>query len=87
MQTIETKFLGATHSRGSRIKATCRLKSKTIGYDYSLNSSDNHKAAVMALVEDLNAIHAYDMRWYVVAIAENIKGNGIVAIIDGTYIY
>ena len=86
MQSIETKFLGATNSRGSRIKATCWLKSKMVDYDHSLDTSDNHKAAAMALVDELNTSRDSDMQWNIVATAENVKGTGIVAIIDLTHI-
>ena len=54
---IETKFLGATDFRGSRIKAQAmdwqsgeRPKSVTVGYDHALNSEDNHAAAAIRLI-------------------------------------
>jgi hypothetical protein len=51
MQTILTKYLGATNHKGSRIKATNSGKSKsvTISYDYALSTTDNHRKAAAAL--------------------------------------
>ena len=51
MQAIQTKYYGPTNTRGSRFKATCAAHSVTVGYDYSLNIDDNHKAACKALQE------------------------------------
>jgi len=54
MQTIITKYLGPTNHRGSRIKARQSAsyagtpKSITIGWDYSLSTEHNHKAAAIA---------------------------------------
>ena len=84
MQAIQTKFLGPTNTRGSRVKATCWLKSVTIAWDHALNVEDNHKAAIDALVMSLN----YDrkdnssMAWNVTAIGESVDGKGKTAIID-----
>jgi hypothetical protein len=50
-QAIETKFLGPTNFRGSRVKASCQVGSITIGWDDALDPSDNHRAAARALVE------------------------------------
>jgi len=56
MQTIETKYHGATNVRGSRISATASGASIRIcvSYDHSLNSEDNHKAAALQLMDKLN---------------------------------
>jgi len=84
MQAIETKFLGPTNTRGSRVKATCWLKSITIEWDHSYNVEDNHKRAIDTLVMSLN----YDrkdeggMAWKVVAMGESVDGKGKTAIID-----
>ncbi len=50
MQAIETKYIGPTNYRGSRIKATCERGSISISYDNALNSDDAHIAAADALV-------------------------------------
>ena len=50
MQSIQTKFLPATESKGSRIKAKCARGSITIPLDYGLSGDDIHRAAVLALV-------------------------------------
>ena len=49
MQAIQTKYIGPSNVRGSRIKAKAAAGSITLHYDDSLNSDDNHRAAAMAL--------------------------------------
>lgn len=50
MQAIQTKYLPATDSKGSRIKAKCARGSIVIPYPHELTGDDIHRAAVMALV-------------------------------------
>ena len=60
MQTIITKYLGPTNHHGSRIKARQSAsyagapKSITIGWDYSLSTEQNHRAAAMAFAAKMN---------------------------------
>lgn len=55
MQTITTKFIGPTSTRGARIKATsCSGQTLTISYDHALNSDCAHSQAAMALAKKLN---------------------------------
>ena len=49
-QAIATKYLGATNTRGGRIKATAWGGNTTVPYDYALDVQDNHKAAADALI-------------------------------------
>lgn len=51
---ISTKFLSATNSRGSRIKATCQCGSITVSWDHSLDVTENHANAMKALVKKLS---------------------------------
>jgi hypothetical protein len=52
MVAIQTKYIGPTNTRGSRIKAwTDTGFSVTIGYDYSLDDEARHFKAVKAMVE------------------------------------
>jgi hypothetical protein len=53
MQAIITKYLPATNSRGSRIKATCAAGSITISYPYELSGQAVHRKAAEALVAKL----------------------------------
>lgn len=54
-QTISTKYLPATNTRGSRIKAmTTSGISKTVGYKYELNTDQNHIEAAKALFNELD---------------------------------
>jgi len=56
MDAIETRFLGATNTRSSRIKASTLGNygaSITLSYDHALNSWDNHRAAAEALIAKL----------------------------------
>jgi hypothetical protein len=50
MQAIETKYIGPTNHRGSRIKASCERGSITVSYDDAMNSDEAHIAAAQALV-------------------------------------
>ena len=54
MQSIVTKFIGPTNTRGSRVKALADAGSLTTSWDYSLNTDENHRAAAMALVDKLD---------------------------------
>lgn len=51
MQAIETKYIPAANTRGSRIKAECDRGSITIGYPHDLSGDACHIAAADALVE------------------------------------
>ena len=54
MQAITTKYLSATNTRGSRIKATSTSGiSVTVPCRGNLDIEENHKAAVVALVKQL----------------------------------
>ena len=50
-QAIETKFLGPTNRRGSRIVAKAQAGRVTVAYNHALNSEENHAAAAKALAE------------------------------------
>lgn len=50
MQAIHTKYLPATDSNGSRIKAKCARGSITIPFPHELTGDETHRAAVYALV-------------------------------------
>ena len=49
-QAIITKYLPATNTRGSRIKASCERGSITIDYPHELSGDSAHIAAANALV-------------------------------------
>ncbi len=51
MQAIQTKYLPATNSRGSRIKASCERGSLTIPYPHELSGDEVHREAVRQLLE------------------------------------
>jgi hypothetical protein len=54
-QSISTKYLGATNTRGSRVKAKSSSGlSVTLSWDDALNTDDNHQAAALALASKLN---------------------------------
>jgi len=50
MQSIQTKFLSVTDTRGSCIKAKCARGSIVIPYPHELTGEETHRAAVLALV-------------------------------------
>ena len=83
MQAIQTKFIGPTNTKGSRIKAACWLTSITVEWDYALSSEANHEETIVALVEKLNREREFgESRWYVKAIGSSVDGEGYTAIID-----
>jgi len=54
MKAIQTKYLGATNTRGSRIKASdCDGNSITISYPYELSGEAVFKAAAVKLCEKM----------------------------------
>jgi len=50
MQAIHSKYLPATNSRGSRIKATCERGSITIPFPYDKSGDEVHREAVQQLI-------------------------------------
>lgn len=52
MQTVTTKYLPSTNTRGSRIKVSSWLGNQTFGYDHS--SSCAHKAAFSEWLAGVN---------------------------------
>jgi hypothetical protein len=52
-QAIETRYLGPTDFRGSRVKATCEAASVTLSWDDALDSVGNHDAAARALIRKM----------------------------------
>ena len=61
---IETRFLGPTDYRGSRVTAVCKRDSdrayrSVVDWRHELNPTDNHRAAAEALIERLEAELTY----------------------------
>lgn len=55
MIAIETKYLSATNTRGSRyVATTCNGQRLTRGADDALNSDANHLAVATALADKMN---------------------------------
>jgi len=48
-QAIYTKYLPATETKGSRIKASCDRGSLTIGYPHEFSGDEVHREAVRQL--------------------------------------
>lgn len=53
MQAIQTKYIGPTNYRPSRIVAKCDAGKLTVSWDYSLGVDGNHFAACVALMDKL----------------------------------
>lgn len=56
---IKTKTLRPTNYKGTRVKASIRIggekpQSVTLGWEYALNTEENHRQAALALCEKLN---------------------------------
>jgi hypothetical protein len=61
--SIRTKYLSATNSRGSRVKATCQAGSVTVPYDCAHGTVEAHFEAVKALMARKGL--AWGDRWVV----------------------
>ena len=56
MDAIQTKKLSATHTLGTRIKATLLGETSIIlSYNYAISEVSNHREAALALLEKLYA--------------------------------
>ena len=53
MQAIQTKYLPATNTKQSRIKAFCNAGSITIGYPHEHDEARAHYSAAQALIVQL----------------------------------
>jgi hypothetical protein len=54
-QSIQTKYIGPTNTRGSRVSATSASGHRIIlEWDDALNTDDSHKAAAAALARKLD---------------------------------
>jgi len=84
MQAIHTKFIGATNTRGSRIKAyTHAGLSATVSYPYELSYEVAHFEAVKALIakhkldcdmNDMRFCDSADVKGYEFSFANSIVG-------------
>ena len=52
-QAIIIKYLGATNSKGTRIKASAKASSVTLSFDYSAGQEQRIRKAVDALLNKL----------------------------------
>ena len=68
-QAIETRYLGPTNTKGSRIKATAAAGSVTVPYDYALSTEEAHAIAAYTLVTKLGWTGTF-------AQGGNVKGDG-----------
>ena len=71
---IETKYLGATNHRGSRIVARRNHRRVTITYDPAKTPLDNHCAAAMILANEMTT----KGRWIA---ADKHDGDGMVFVL------
>lgn len=71
MQAIQTRFLGPTNYKGSRVKAFCRAGSMSLPWDNSLNSEDNHVRAAKALASKLGWTSEHYKNWHMGTIAND----------------
>lgn len=78
MQTIITKFLPPTNTRGARIIAKCWLTNITIAYPIA-EVNEAHKIAAEQLIVKLKMTTGND--WDIVASGETPDGSGYAFII------
>lgn len=50
LQAVVTKYLPPTDRRGARVKAYCQRGAHTISWNHTLDSDDNHRAAILHLL-------------------------------------
>lgn len=81
MQAIETKYLSATNSRGSRIKASCAAGSVTIPYPHELSGQAVYRLAAETLVKKLGWNHPN----YGKLIGGCLQNNNYVFVFDNTW--
>lgn len=62
-QAILSKYIPATNTRGSRIKAWCERGSITIPYPHDLTGAACHRAAVDALLSKFRAEDGVECSW------------------------
>lgn len=53
MQAIQTKYIGPTNTRQSRIKASAQAGSITVNWNYDLDENENHRAAAAAFIRKM----------------------------------
>lgn len=51
---IQTKFIGPTNHRGSRVKAWCEQGSITVNWDHAQDVETNHRLVAKALAHKLD---------------------------------
>jgi hypothetical protein len=78
-QAIQTKWLGPTNRRGSRVKAWSDAGSKITNWDYSLGIEGNHAAAALALARKLG----WEGKW----IGGGLAGSGCAFVQDDGSFY
>lgn len=88
MQTVITRYLSPTHTRGARIKVISGWGSKTYSYDHGASCA--HSEAFGLFLAEQNKIMAekypdhYETHgdwWQLVACADSLDGRGLTFII------
>jgi hypothetical protein len=59
MQAIQTRYIGPTNYRGSRVVAWCEAGKLIHQWDHSLNVDQNHREAARKLADKLGWIGGY----------------------------
>lgn len=72
MAVIETKYLGATDTRGSRIKAKSDDGSIMVPYSYQMGQQANHIRAAVRLADK------YALGKHIVIVGNKLDDNGYV---------
>lgn len=80
-QAITTRFMGPTNHRGSRVKAMASAGSVTLDWNHALNSTDNHKAAAMALA----AKYDWPGHWVCGCLPEGNRDYAVYVDVTGDY--
>lgn len=62
MQAIEVRYLSATNTLGTRLKAECFSGTHTAGRDYSLEVEDDELRVAELLAQKLGWLDKYDLQ-------------------------
>jgi hypothetical protein len=63
-QAIQTKYIGPSNFRGSRVKASAEAGSITLHWDHALNSEENHTRAAKTFADK----YGWSGNWHIGAL-------------------
>ena len=74
-QAIQTQYIGATDTQGTRIRVECQAATRFVAWDCGLNAKQNHRAAAESLAKS----YGWSGRW---VMGGSVDGRGYVFVCD-----